>query len=126
MSNNIKYPETMPFRFSGFDWQIKFLDIETENFGITDTDKKIVHIYYRGKDDQNVIETLIHELSHVVMFELADSIFKHESEKSCDLEENMIRLTSPRVFALLRDNVELMEFIVKRIKKLWTTNQKKN
>ena len=118
MSIKLKYPENLPFKLLGFDWQIKFLNIETENFGITDTDKKIVHIYYKGKDDQNVIETLIHELCHVIMFELADSVFKHESEKPYDLEENMIRLASPRVFSLLRDNVELMDFIVKRIKKL--------
>lgn len=113
-----KYPTSIPFRFSGFEWTIKFLDIETENFGITDTDKKIVHIYYKDKDHQNVIETTIHEICHVLMFELADSVFKHEAEKSYDLEENMIRLISPRVFSLLRDNVELMEFLCKRIKNL--------
>jgi len=113
-----KYPESLPFKLLGFDWEIKFLNIETENFGITDTDKKIVHIYYKNKTPQNVIESLIHELHHVVLFEMADSIFKHEAEKSCDLEENMVRLTSPRVFSLMRDNIELMEFIVKKIKAL--------
>jgi len=118
MSKKQRYPEELDFRFSGFDWKIKFLDIETENFGITDTDAKIVHIYYKGKDDQNVMECLIHELEHVVMFEMADAVFKHESEKPFDMEENMVRLTSPRVFAILRDNIKLMKFIVKRIKGL--------
>jgi len=118
MSKKKRYPDTIPFKFSGFDWEIKFLDIETENFGITDTDKKIVHIYYKGKDDQNVVETTIHEVCHVIMFELADSVFKHESEKPYDLEENMIRLVSPRVFGLLRDNSELMDFLSKSIEGL--------
>ena len=113
-----RYPEELDFKLSGFDWKIKFLDIETDNFGITDTDKKTVHIYYKDKTDQVIMETLLHELMHVVMFEMADAVFKHDVEKPYDLEENMIRLISPRFFSLVRDNPKLVDFIVKRIKEL--------
>lgn len=113
-----KYPDTIHFKFHGFNWQLKFLNIQRDEFGITDTDKKEVHIYYKGHSEQNVIECVIHELCHVLMFELADSIFKHDAEKPYDLEENTVRLISPRLFALLRDNHNLMEFLFKRIKKL--------
>jgi hypothetical protein len=114
----LRYPEEIPFRLSGFDWIIKFIDIETENFGITDTDKKIIHIYYRDKDDQNVLETLLHELAHATLFDLGTAIFHFDSDKAYDKEENLILLTSPRIFAIIRDNPKLAEFILKRIKEL--------
>lgn len=118
MSKKKRFPDQIPFRLLGFDWVIKFLDIETDNHGITDTDKKIVHIYYKEQSDQNVMETLLHELMHVVMIDMADSVFKHDAEKTMDLEENMIRLTSPRLFELVRDNPKLVDFIIKKIKEL--------
>lgn len=114
----LRYPTELEFKFSGFDWKIKFIDIAREEFGVTDSDKKEVHIYYKGHTDQNIVECLIHELEHVVMFEIADAVFKHEADKSYDMEENLIRLTSPRIFSILRDNIKLMDFIVKRIKGL--------
>lgn len=113
-----RFPDNLKFHFLGFDWTIKFIDIEGSDFGETDIDKKEVRIYYKNRDDQNVVETLIHEIGHVIMFELADPVFKHEVDKTYDMEENLIRLTSPRTFAILRDNIHLMDFIVKRIKGL--------
>lgn len=113
-----KYPESIPFHFMGFDWIIKFLDIETDNHGVTDVDAKIVHIYYKTQSDQNVLETLLHELMHVLMLDMADAVFKHDAEKPFDLEENMIRLTSPRLFSIIRDNPKLVDFIIKKIKEL--------
>jgi len=113
-----RYPETLDFHFLGFDWEIKFIDIEATDFGETDPDQKEVRIYYKNRSNQNVIETLIHELEHVVMFELAESVFHYDAEKAHQKEENLIRLTSPRLFAILRDNIHLMDFIVKRIKEL--------
>jgi len=113
-----RYPEQLTFRYLGFDWTIKFIDIEASDFGETDRDLKEVRIYYKNRSNQNVIETLIHELEHVVMFELSDAIFNHDTESLNKREENLIRLTSPRVFAILRDNIKFMDFIVKKIKEL--------
>jgi hypothetical protein len=102
----------------GFDWVIKFIEIEGSDFGETDSDKKEIRIYYKNRSQQNIIETLIHELGHVIMFELANSVFHYEVEKLYDKEENLMRLTSPRVLSLLRDNHKLLNFIVKKIKEL--------
>ncbi len=113
-----RYPESIPFRYLGFDWEIKFIDIEAADFGETDSDQKEVRIYYKNRTDQNVIETLIHELEHVIMFELADSVFHYEIENLGKKEENLIRLTSPRVFSIIRDNPKLVDLIIKRIKEL--------
>ncbi len=114
-----RYPDQLPFKLLGFDWVIKFLDTEeVEHHGLTFLDKKLIHIYYNNRDDQNVLETLIHELGHVVMLDMADSVFKHEAEKPFDMEENLIRLASPRIFSVIRDNPKLVEFIIKRIKEL--------
>ena len=112
------YPSCLPFRFMGFDWSIKFIDIEASDFGETDSDKKEVRIYYKNRSAQNVIETLIHELGHVILFEIGNSVFHYEIEKVYDKEENLIRLTSPRVLSLIRDNSKLINFIIKKIKEL--------
>lgn len=113
-----RYPASIPFHYMGFDWEIKFIDIEATDFGETDSDQKEVRIYYKNRTEQNVIETLLHELFHVVMFELADSVFHFEKERVYDKEENLIRLTSPRAFAIIRDNPDLVDFIVKRVRSL--------
>lgn len=119
MSKRINtYPSDLYFRFMGFDWVIKFIEIEGSDFGETDSDKKEIRIYYKNRSQQNIIETLIHELGHVIMFELANSVFHYEVEKLYDKEENLMRLTSPRVLSLLRDNHKLLNFIVKKIKEL--------
>jgi hypothetical protein len=124
MSKKKRYPDKLPFKFMGFNWEVKFIDIETENFGITDTDAKTVHIYYKNKNDEAVIETLLHELEHVILFDMAESIFHYDSEKVHDKEENLIRLVSPRTFHFIRDNVPLIEFILKRIKELNNVRRK--
>ena len=113
-----RYPDNLVFRYLGFDWTIKFLDLSTEDFGETDGDQKEIRIYYKGMSDQNVIDCIIHELGHVVMFELADPVFHYDTETNMKREENLIRLTSPRIFSIIRDNIELAEFILKRIKEL--------
>tara|TARA_R110000765_G_scaffold95559_1_gene179869 strand:- start:86 stop:451 length:366 start_codon:yes stop_codon:yes gene_type:complete len=113
-----RYPTSIPFHHMGFDWEIKFIDIEATDFGETDSDQKEVRIYYRNRTDQNVIETLLHELFHVVMFELADSVFHFEKEKPYEKEENLTRLISPRVFAIIRGNPKLVDFVMKKIKEL--------
>jgi hypothetical protein len=111
----MKYPKEVKFKFSGFDWSIKFIDLATEDFGETQLDKKQVVIYYKGHAHQEVTETLIHELMHVLMYDAADSIFQFDAESNHKKEENAIRLISPRLFSLLRDNPKLMKFITEMI-----------
>lgn len=119
MTKKKRYPDSIPFHFMGFDWEIKFLDSYREDtYGVTSTDSKYIHIYYGKREDQDVMETLLHELSHAMMLDLADSIFHFEKIEVDEKEENLIRLTSPRIFSIIRDNPKLVDFIVKRIKEL--------
>ena len=117
-AKNLRYPEEVPFRFMGFDWKIKFLDIETDNFGVTISDTKVVHIYYKNKGNQDVLDTVIHELMHVIMFDMNNAVFKHEVNSVEEMEENLVRLSSPRLFAMIRDNPELVEFIMEKMGEL--------
>ena len=112
------YPEEIPFTFMGFEWKIKFINITGDCFGDSDTDSKEVRIYYKGRSKQNVLETLLHELMHVLVFDTSDSIFNYDHEKMDNKEENAIRLLSPRFFHLIKDNVKLIDFVVKEIKLL--------
>ncbi len=117
-AKKLRYPEEVPFRFMGFDWKIKFLDIETDNFGVTISDTKVVHIYYKNKGNQDVLDTVIHELMHVIMFDMNNAVFKHEVNSVEEMEENLVRLSSPRLFAMIRDNPELVEFIMEKMGEL--------
>jgi len=101
--------------FSGFEWKLKYLDIESENFGITNTDTKTIHIYTKDRDKQTNLETTLHELHHMVLFDLADAIFLHETEKVPVKEENAIRLTSPRLFQFVRENKEFCRWLLRNL-----------
>ena len=100
---------------SGFTWKLKFLDIESENFGLTFPDLKEIHIYYKGRSKQVVMDTVIHELEHMLMFDLADAIFLHDVEKVAAKEENLVRVINPRRVQFLRDNKELMKWILSQL-----------
>lgn len=112
----IKYPKEVKFRFSGFDWSLKFIDLNREDFGETYLDRKEVMIYYKDRSTQDVAETVLHELLHVVFYDVADSIFHFDAESVHKKEENSIRVMSPRLFQLLRDNHKLMDFLSDMIK----------
>jgi hypothetical protein len=101
--------------FSGFEWKLMFLDIESENFGITSTDTKTIHIYTHGRDKQTILETLCHELHHMILFDLVDSIFHFDAEKLASKEENLVRLSSPRLFHFLKENKEFCRWLLKNI-----------
>ena len=96
----------------GFDWEIKFIDIYAEDFGVTDSDKKVVYMYTKDRDNQTIMETLLHELHHVVLFDLSQAIFHLESERDMDKEENLVRLSSPRLFSLIVDNKDFFNWFL--------------
>ena len=116
--SKIKYPDKLEIKFSGFVWTIKFLDVIGESHGLTFPDDKIVQIFTKNKTDQNILETLTHELEHVVLFDLSQAIFGYDVENLGAKEENLVRLTSPRVFSIVRDNLDFMDWYIKAIKKL--------
>jgi len=107
----MNYPKELKFKASGFDWKLKFIDITHDNFGETLMDKKEVVLFHRDHSHQEITETLIHELFHVVMYDSADAIFQFDTESNMKKEENAIRLLSPKLFALMRENPKLMKLI---------------
>lgn len=113
-----KYPDSFELNFSGFTWELKFLGVESENYGLTFTDQKKIHIFTKNKSRQNVLETVVHELHHLLVFDLSQAIFHYEAEKIFEKEENAIRLTSPRLFQLIKDNKPFFDWLFKEIHKL--------
>jgi hypothetical protein len=98
--------------FSGFTWEIKFLDVESENFGETNTDQKYIYIYTKGRSKQNIVETIVHELQHVILFDMAEAIFHFDSENVGKKEENGIRLTSPRMYEMIKSNKAFFKWLL--------------
>jgi hypothetical protein len=58
-------------------------------------------------------ETLLHELLHVVLND-ALPLSAGNTESAHDLEENLIRIVSPRLFHLFSENPALLEYIFKK------------
>jgi Zn-dependent peptidase ImmA (M78 family) len=103
------------FRVNGFNWEIKYVDIDHETFGETDKDKKIVYIYTKDRSDQINHETLVHELFHAVLDDLADVIFHLDYDKNSDKEEQAIRLVTPRIIQFMQNNKHIMKYILEGV-----------
>lgn len=78
----------------------------TDAHGETDTDNKTITIHDRRSEELNR-ETLFHEILHVAF---ADS-FVFEGDKADDLEERAIRIISPRLIQIFRDNPDLSRYL---------------
>lgn len=112
MANKRLAKRPSKFKANGFDWEIKFVDIEHDNFGETDKAKKIISIYTKGHTEQIIVETLIHELCHAVLDDMADVIFHLDYDKNADKEEQAIRLLTPRLFQFIQENGPVLKYII--------------
>lgn len=106
--SRIKRPAA--FKLGIFDWEIKYIDIESDLHGDTDKDSKIIRIFTKGFNEQVIKDTLLHECLHVVFEDITESVFRMDA-KAEDVEEQMVRLLTPRVHSLFTDNEELREYI---------------
>ena len=102
------------FKSGCFNWTIYWSQEEAdEMYGKTDHSTKTVTIY-KCKSDEITKETLLHELLHVALEDKAESIFNYDPDKKdYDKEENLVRLLSPTLFYLIRENPELIRFLSK-------------
>ena len=89
-----------------FKYDVLFQRTDSDH-GATCTDKKLI-IIDNKKSLQNQKETFLHEILHVCVEDFpgfdSDNVLK-------DPEEALIRLTSPRLMQILKDNKWVREFL---------------
>jgi hypothetical protein len=104
-----KMPES--FIHEGQPWTITYHDINWNgNLGETVYRNNEIKIWVKDTPLCNIQETLQHELLHLSMRDLT-TILSGSASDSHDQEEAIIRIASPRLFALLTLNPQLKEFI---------------
>ena len=104
----IKRPTS--FQLGVFNWSIKYHSSPSEMHGETHRDTKTIDIFTKDYDEQVIKDTLLHECLHVVFEDITDTVFRMEA-KSEDIEEQIVRLVTPRIHSLFTDNEELREYI---------------
>lgn len=107
-NSNIARPTS--FRLGTFDWKVNYLDIESETHGETHKSTREINITCRAYSEQVIKDTLLHECMHVVLEDIIDTTCKMEGAAS-EVEEQLVRLVTPRLHELFTNNVELREYI---------------
>ena len=96
-----------------FNWKINYLDVEHEAHGETLHDTREINIIIRNKSEQVIKDTLLHECLHVCMEDIVDTTSKIE-DKAFIIEEQIIRLFTPRLHSIFSDNPKLRDYIFKK------------
>lgn len=78
----------------------------TSDHGSTDTESKVINITDRDNEEMTK-EVLFHELLHVAF----DDSFAFEGDNADDEEEKIVRILSPRLMQMFRDNPELSSYL---------------
>lgn len=100
------------FKYETFEWTIKYTDQESQLHGEALVDTKEILIHLRvAKSDQMIRDALLHELLHVVSENIFKALGDMEETKFYDKEEHYIRLVTPRLNALLKDNPEIIKYL---------------
>ena len=97
------------FTHEGMPWKIYWLK-ELDNMGETNTDLCEVKIATTGVPEEVLKETLQHELLHIVLRDIMAVLASTQASPS-DIEEAIIRIASPRLFGLYKQNPELREYL---------------
>lgn len=104
----IKRP--VSFRLGTFDWTVKYLDVESDIHGDTDKDTRIIRVFVSRDNEQVIKDTLLHECLHVCLEDIVDTTHRME-DKPDVIEEQTVRLLTPRIHSLFSDNGELRDYI---------------
>ncbi len=100
------------FKLGVFDWTIKYLDFECDDFGETYLSTKEIHIFLRKCINEQVLkDTLLHECMHAVLEDVVETTSKMSESKPEDVEEQIVRLVTPRLHELFTNNPELRDYI---------------
>src|SRR5690606_2646042 len=106
-----KRPTT--FKLGVVDWSINYLYCESELHGEPHKDDRDINIFPRGRTEQIIKDTLLHECIHVALEHIIDTTSKMD-DKPSEIEEQIVRLVTPRLHELFTNNVELREYIVSK------------
>lgn len=98
------------FKVGTFEWTIKYIDVEGDLHGDTDKDTKLVRIFTSNYSEQVIKDTLLHECMHVCLEDLVETTYKMDS-KPDEVEEQLVRLVTPRLHFLFTENEELRDYI---------------
>jgi len=114
-NSNTKRPTH--FKLGTFDWKVNYLEVESESHGETHKSVREINITCKNYSEQVIKDTLLHECMHVVLEDIIDTTSKMEGASS-EIEEQIVRLVTPRLHELFTTNVELREYIfTKRVDK---------
>ena len=80
----------------------------TDAHGHTSLENKEI-VIYKSANFEAMRETLQHELLHVLLEDIVSTI--KEIDDADKMEEQLIRLLSPRLMSLAQDNQELAKFL---------------
>lgn len=109
---SVPAPPILPtsFNHDGMKWRIIYIQEKGENLGETHLNINEVRLWTKDIPEDCLRETLQHEILHIVLRDCMAIL--HESAASPhDIEEAVIRMASPRLFAIMCQNPELKEFL---------------
>ena len=98
------------FKIGSYRWTIEYLDVESDNHGLTYYDRREIQIYTRDRDEITIRDTLCHEILHVAFQDVFSILAKIEDRVS-EIEEHAIRLVTPRLMDIYQSNKELVNYI---------------
>lgn len=99
------------FHHHGYCWEIKYLEVESEDHGKTLFDRREVHIFTLNKDEATNKDTLLHELFHVMSEDVFAIIRTDDKDEIEEMEESHILLTTPRFMRIMTSNPELSKYL---------------
>lgn len=110
MSVKLKRPTS--FKLGVFNWRIEYIDTSSDLHGDTDLSSKVIRVFTGTSqgNEQVLKDTLLHECLHACLEDIVESAVKSEY-KTEDIEEQLVRLLTPRLHCLFSDNVELRDYI---------------
>lgn len=99
------------FAHEGQKWTINFIDEEPNtDYGNTHHDANEINIWCKNMPDSLVKETLQHEILHIVLRDCMN-VMNALNVSAYDKEECLIRMISPRLFSIYKENPILREYI---------------
>lgn len=102
------------FTLGTFEWTINYLDVEHDNHGETLKDTRELNIITRSKSEQVLKDTLLHECLHVVLEDIIDTAVQIENKPEI-IEEQVVRLLTPRLHELFTNNIDLRDYIFSKV-----------